>query len=149
MTGPEWPSRPGLTPDQQRAELRRLLDDAKAIGFNAIVMHVRTAADAMYPSKLVPWSVFLSGKSGVGPAPSYDPLAFAIAETHARGMQFHAWFNPFRAMLPNFQGKAAASHVTRAHRSWTRRASRHGSGWRFPRARVWCSCSEEAEVRCT
>jgi uncharacterized lipoprotein YddW (UPF0748 family) len=121
MTGPEWPSRPGLTPDQQRAELRRLLDDAKAIGFNAIVMHVRTAADAMYPSKLVPWSAFLSGKSGVGPSPAYDPLAFAIAETHARGMQFHAWFNPFRAMLPNFQGKAAASHVTRAHRSWIRK----------------------------
>jgi uncharacterized lipoprotein YddW (UPF0748 family) len=121
MTGPDWPSRPGLTPDQQRAELRKLLDDAKAIGLNAIVMHVRTAADAMYPSKLVPWSAFLSGKSGVGPSPAYDPLAFAIAETHARGMQFHAWFNPFRAMLPNFAGKAAASHVTRAHRSWIRK----------------------------
>ena len=90
------------------------------MGLNAIVLHVRTAADAMYPSELVPWSAFLSGTSGVAPKPAYDPLAFAVAETHARGMQLHAWFNPFRAMLPNFAGKAAASHVTRAHRSWIR-----------------------------
>ena len=120
MTGPDWPSRPGLTPDQQRAEFRTLLDNAKAIGLNAIVLHVRTAGDALYPSQLVPWSAFLSGKSGVGPKPAYDPLAFAIAETHARGMQLHAWFNPFRAMLPVFAGKAAATHVTRAHKSWIR-----------------------------
>lgn len=121
MTGPDWPSRPGLTPDQQRAELGRLLDNAKAIGLNAIVLHVRTAADALYPTQLVPWSVFLSGKSGVGPKPAYDPLAYAVAETHARGMQLHAWFNPFRAMLPSFEGKAAPNHVTRAHRSWIRK----------------------------
>jgi uncharacterized lipoprotein YddW (UPF0748 family) len=120
MTGPDWPSRPGLSADQQRAELRRLLDDAKAIGLNAIVLHVRTAADGLYPSKLVPWSAFLSGKSGVGPSPAYDPLAFAVAEAHARGLQLHAWFNPFRAMLPIFAGKAAPTHVTRAHKSWIR-----------------------------
>jgi uncharacterized lipoprotein YddW (UPF0748 family) len=121
MTGPDWPSRPGLSTAQQQAELRTLLDNAKAIGLNAIVLHVRTAADAMYPSSLVPWSAFLSGKSGVGPSPAYDPLAFAITEAHARGMQLHAWFNPFRAMLPNFTGKAAANHVTRAHKSWIRK----------------------------
>src|SRR5688500_3343509 len=50
MTGPDWPSRPGLTPDQQRAEMRRLLDRAKAIGLNAVVLHVRMAGDALYPS---------------------------------------------------------------------------------------------------
>lgn len=121
MTGPDWPSRPGLTPDQQRAEFRRLLDQAKAMGLNAIVLHVRTAGDALYPSKLVPWSAFLSGTSGRGPSPAYDPLAFAITEAHARGMQLHAWFNPFRAMLPNFAGRAAATHVTRANPSWIRK----------------------------
>jgi len=119
-TGPDWPSRPGLSPDAQRAELIALLDHAKAIGLNAIILHVRVAADALYPSTRVPWSAFLSGKSGVGPSPAYDPLAFAVSEAHARGLQLHAWFNPFRAMLPNFAGKAAASQVTRAHPSWIR-----------------------------
>jgi uncharacterized lipoprotein YddW (UPF0748 family) len=121
MTGADWPSRPNLTPDQQRAEFRLLLDRAKAIGLNAIVLHVRTAGDALYPSPLVPWSAYLTGKQGVGPKPAYDPLAFAIAETHARGMQLHAWFNPFRAMLPNFRNAAAPNHVTRARATWIRK----------------------------
>jgi uncharacterized lipoprotein YddW (UPF0748 family) len=121
MTGSDWPSRPGLTPEQQRAELRRLLDHARTMGLNAIVLYVRVAGDAMYPSRAMPWSVYLSGTSGVGPKPAYDPLAFAVAEAHARGLQLHAWFNPFRAMLPSFAGRAAPSHVTRAHKSWTRK----------------------------
>ncbi|HEY6220418.1 MAG TPA: family 10 glycosylhydrolase, partial [Gemmatimonadaceae bacterium] len=121
MTGPDWPSRPGMSPDDQRAELRILLDHAKAIGLNAIVLHVRMAGDALYPSHLVPWSTFLSGKSGEAPRPEYDPLAFAIAEAHARGLQLHAWFNPFRAMMPRSTAKMAANHVTRAHKSWIRK----------------------------
>ena len=116
--GSDWPSRAGLSPDSQKAELVALLDRAKAVGLNAVILHVRMAGDAMYPSKLAPWSAFLTGTSGE--APGYDPLAFAIAEAHARGLQLHAWFNPFRAMLPNFIGRAAPSHVTRAHKSWIR-----------------------------
>ena len=118
--GSDWPSRPGLSADTQKAELVALLDRAKAVGLNAVILHVRMAGDAVYPSKLAPWSAFLSGTSGVAPQPAYDPLAFAIGEAHARGLQLHAWFNPFRAMLPVFAGRAAASHVTRAHRSWIR-----------------------------
>lgn len=121
MTGAEWPSHQGMTPDDQRAELRILLDHARSIGLNAIVLHIRTAGDALYASHLVPWSVFLNGKSGVGPKPEYDPLAFAVAEAHARGLQLHAWFNPFRAMLPNSTSRMAANHVTRAHKSWIRK----------------------------
>src|SRR4051812_21646520 len=121
MTGADWPSRMGMSPDDQRAELRILLDHAKSIGLNAVVLHVRVAGEALYPSHLVPWSVFMSGKSGVGPKPEYDPLAFAVAEAHARGLQLHAWFNPFRAMLPRSTTKMAASHVTRAHKSWIRK----------------------------
>ena len=116
----DWPSRPGLSADSQKAELIALLDRAKAVGLNAVILHVRMAGDAIYPSKLAPWSAFLSGTSGVAPQPAYDPLAFAISEAHARGLQLHAWFNPFRAMLPVFAGRAAASHVTRAHKSWIR-----------------------------
>ena len=114
----DWPSSAGLTPDSQRAELRALLDHAAAVGLNAVILHVRLAGDALYPTQYAPWSAFLSGQSGVGPSPSYDPLEFAVREAHARGLQLHAWFNPFRAMLPIFAGRAAPSHVTRLHPDW-------------------------------
>jgi len=114
----DWPSAPGLSPDSQRAELRTLLDHAVAVGLNAVILHVRLAGDALYPTNYAPWSAYLSGTSGVGPAPIYDPLSFAVAQAHARGLQLHAWFNPFRAMLPIFAGKAASTHVTRAHPDW-------------------------------
>lgn len=114
----DWPSAPGLSPDEQRAELTSLLDQAAAIGLNAVILHVRIAGDAMYPSKYAPWSSLLSGRSGVGPSPSYDPLAFAVAAAHARGLQFHAWFNPFRAALPGVAGRMSSIHVTRAHPDW-------------------------------
>src|SRR6476661_2553304 len=114
----DWPSRPGMSPEEQRAELRGMIDHAAAIGLNAIVLHVRLAGDALYPTPLAPWSAFLSERSGQAPSPAYDPLQFAIDEAHARGIQLHAWFNPFRAMLPIFAGKAAPSHVTRMHPDW-------------------------------
>jgi uncharacterized lipoprotein YddW (UPF0748 family) len=114
----DWPSKPGLSPDAQRAELIALLDDAAAIGLNAVILHVRLASDAFYPTKYAPWSPLLSGQSGVGPSPSYDPLAFAVSAAHARGLQLHAWFNPFRAILPGVPGKPASTHVTRQHPDW-------------------------------
>ena len=114
----DWPSAPGLSPDAQRAELTTLLDEAAAIGLNAVILHVRVAGDAFYPTKYAPWSALLSGRSGVGPSPSYDPLAFAVAAAHARGLQLHAWFNPFRAALPGVPGRAASTHVTRQHPEW-------------------------------
>jgi Uncharacterized protein conserved in bacteria len=98
-----------------------MLDHAAAIGLNAVLLHVRIAGDAMYPSQYAPWSAYLTGKSGQGPQPPYDPLAYAVAEAHARGLQLHAWFNPFRAMMPVFVGKAAPSHVTRKHPEWIRK----------------------------
>jgi uncharacterized lipoprotein YddW (UPF0748 family) len=117
----DWPSNPNMTSEEQRAELRTMLDNAAAARLNAVVMHVRLAGDALYPTAYAPWSVFLTGKSGVGPSPAYDPLAYAVDEAHARGLQLHAWFNPFRAMLPNFAGKAAPSHVTKKHPEWIRK----------------------------
>ena len=97
-----------------------MLDRAAAARLNAVILHVRLAGDALYPTTYAPWSVYLTGHSGVGPKPAYDPLAFAVEEAHARGLQLHAWFNPFRAMLPNLVGKAAPSHVTRKHPEWIR-----------------------------
>ncbi|HSJ13824.1 MAG TPA: family 10 glycosylhydrolase [Longimicrobiales bacterium] len=96
----EWP-RAGATPDQHRAELIGLLDRARAAGLNAVVLHVRPAADALYPTARAPWSAYLTGAVGRAPEPAWDPLAFAIAEAHRRGLELHAWFNPFRAAPPD------------------------------------------------
>ena len=87
----DWPSRRDLTIDQQKQELMAILDRAAALHLNAIFLQVRPMADAFYASSLEPWSQFLGDKP-----PDYDPLAFAIAEAHARGLELHAWFNPFR-----------------------------------------------------
>ena len=117
----DWPSRPGLSAEQQQRELIALLDRAKAIGLNAIIFHVRLSGDALYQTKLAPWSAKLTGRQGVDPG--YDPLAVAIREAHARGLQIHAWFNPFRASLDGGI-RAARNHVTRLHPEWVRRYGR-------------------------
>lgn len=91
----DWPSRNTLSADQQRAEFDDILDRAKATGFNAIFLQVRSAGDAMYASQLEPWSASLTGQQGKDPG--YDPLAYAVAAAHARGLELHAWINPYRA----------------------------------------------------
>ena len=93
----DWPSTYTLSPQQQRSEMVALLDLAAETGLNAVVFQVRTECDAFYRSSLEPWSFFLTGNQGVGPSDGYDPLAFAVAEAHKRGIELHAWFNPFRA----------------------------------------------------
>jgi uncharacterized lipoprotein YddW (UPF0748 family) len=110
----DWPSRPGLPADSQRAELIAMLDRAAEIRLNAVILQVRPAGDAIYPSELEPWSDYLSGEQGRPPAPAYDPLAFAVEEAHRRGLELHAWFNPYRARHPSARGPTAASHISRA-----------------------------------
>lgn len=92
----DWPSKRDLTPDQQRQELIAILDRVAELKLNAVFLQVRPMADALYPSQYEPWSEFLTGTIGKAPEPAYDPLAFAVAEAHARGIELHAWFNPFR-----------------------------------------------------
>ena len=118
----DWPSRPGLTTDQQKAELLTLLDRAKALNLNAVVLQVRPACDALYASAIEPWSPYLTGQMGVGPMPAYDPLAFAVAEAHKRGLELHAWFNPFRVRQGNSgtHGLPSANHVSQTHPDWVR-----------------------------
>ena len=120
--GGDWPSRPGLTIEEQKAELASVLDAAKSDGLNAVLLHVRTAADAFYPTKRAPWSRYLVGGDdrSLGEYGGYDPLAFAVSEAHARGLQLHVWFNPFRAMPPDNLGRPVAGHVTRTHPDWVR-----------------------------
>jgi len=93
----DWPSRPGLKVKTQQSELRAIFDKCKALNLNAVILQVRPAADALYKSETEPWSGFLSSREGRDPG--YDPLAFAIREAHARGLELHAWFNPFRASI--------------------------------------------------
>jgi uncharacterized lipoprotein YddW (UPF0748 family) len=117
----DWPSRPGLSVDRQKAELIAILDRAKEVGLNAVILQVRPAADALYASPYEPWSEFLTGRMGKAPEPYYDPLAFAVQEAHRRGLELHAWFNPFRARDPSAKSPASPDHVTRAHPEWIRR----------------------------
>lgn len=111
----DWPSRPGLPPDSQRAELVRMLDRSRDLRLNVVILHVRPAGDALYPSALEPWSEYLTGQQGKAPEPLYDPLAFAVREAHARGLELHAWFNPYRARHPSSRSEAAPSHISRAN----------------------------------
>ena len=114
----DWPSRSGLTADQQRAELTSILDRAAAAGFNAIVFHIRPAADAVYRSSIEPWGSMLSGTQGGDPG--YDPLAFAIQEAHTRGLELHAWVNPFRAGNTSDSLRLSPAHLFTTRRDLVR-----------------------------
>ncbi len=109
----DWPSAPGLSTAQQQAELTAIFDRAAALHLNAVIFQVRPSADAVYASKLEPWSSFLTGRMGQAPDPLWDPLAFAVQAAHARGLELHAWFNPFRARYPGDGGTAARNHFSR------------------------------------
>jgi uncharacterized lipoprotein YddW (UPF0748 family) len=109
----DWPSKPGLPAGQQQAEFIAIVKRAKALRLNAVILQVRPACDALYPSNLEPWSEYLTGKMGKPPAPYYDPLAFAIQECRKRGLELHAWFNPFRARDPSGTSLVARNHISR------------------------------------
>lgn len=108
----DWPSEPGLPSEQQQDELIRIFDRAAALNFNAVVFQVRPAADALYESAYEPWASYISGSMGDPPMPYYDPLEFAIREAHRRGLEFHAWFNPFRAGHPADHSEISAGHIS-------------------------------------
>nr|WP_229256269.1 family 10 glycosylhydrolase [Duganella lactea] len=109
----DWPSRSNLSMAKQQAEALAILDRAKALNLNAIVLQVRPSADAIYPSALEPWSEFLTGQQGRPPAQPWDPLQFWIEQAHARGLELHAWFNPYRARHATAKTPLAANHIGR------------------------------------
>ncbi len=114
----DWPSKKGLTTEVQREEFIRLVEMHKRNGMNALIVQIRPATDAFYPSPYEPWSEWLTGVQGRPPSPYYDPLEFMITETHKRGMEFHAWCNPYRANYAIGKSSIAPSHVTRIHPEW-------------------------------
>ncbi len=116
----DWPSKPGLSTRQQQDEIIVLLNQQQQLGLNAIILQVRPAADAFYPSELEPWSRYLTGRSGQPPKPFYDPLKFWIDECHKRGMELHAWLNPYR-VAQKYTQPLATGHVAFRHRDWVLR----------------------------
>ena len=114
----DWPSSRNLNSDSQKVEFIKLLDMHQRNGMNAMIVQIRPATDAFYPSQYEPWSEFLTGTQGQPPVPYYDPLEFMIAETHKRGMEFHAWMNPYRAVFNISKSSIAANHITKIHPEW-------------------------------
>ncbi|MCF6312216.1 MAG: family 10 glycosylhydrolase [Verrucomicrobiales bacterium] len=117
----DWPSRPGLTAAQQQGEMIAILNRAAALHLNAVIFQVRPMADAFYKSRIEPWSHYLSGE--MGKSPGYDPLAFAVYEAHRRGLELHAWFNPYRAKTGS-KMSLHKKHVSRSQKSVIRKAGK-------------------------
>jgi len=135
----DWPANGNYSTEEQKAEFIRQLDMHQRNGMNAVIVQVRPACDAFYPSDIEPWSEWLTGKQGKAPIPFYDPLEFMIEETHKRGMEFHAWCNPYRAVFQighyttaykkhgrhkkkiqvwHNGSSIAANHVSKQHPNW-------------------------------
>jgi uncharacterized lipoprotein YddW (UPF0748 family) len=115
----DWPNSPSNSTEQQKQQLIDLLDHLKSTNVNTIIFQIRTECDALYSSAHEPWSYWLTGSQGTPPMPYYDPLEFAVEEAHKRGMEIHAWFNPYRAdrQVTNSYPKSA-SHITNTHPDW-------------------------------
>jgi len=114
----DWPKGATTDPEKQRADYIRLLDLHQRNGMNVMIVQVRPSADAFYPSAYEPWSEWLTGTQGKPPSPYWDPLKFMIEETHKRGMEFHAWLNPYRAIHNIGSSSIAPNHITRTRPDW-------------------------------
>jgi uncharacterized lipoprotein YddW (UPF0748 family) len=112
----DWPSRTGLSADQLKAELVRWFDVAVAYNLNAVFVQIRPTADAFWPSPLEPWSQYLTGRQGGDPG--FDPLAFMVAEAHARNLELHGWYNPYRVSMQANLGALVPEHPARQHPEW-------------------------------
>ncbi|GAA0906401.1 MULTISPECIES: glycoside hydrolase family 10 protein [Streptomyces violaceusniger group] len=112
----DWPSRPGLPAEQQRAELLGFLDTAVSRRLNAVVFQARPTADALWPSPYEPWAECLTGVQGRDPG--WDPLGTAVREAHRRGLELHAWFNPYRIANHTDPARLIPTHPARVHPEW-------------------------------
>ncbi len=114
----DWPSKQGLDAETQKAEFKSLLLQCKKNGLNALIVQIRPVADALYDSPFENWSRYLSGKQGVPPSPYYDPLHFMVEEAHKQCIEFHAWFNPYRALVDATKNPHTKEHITWQHPEW-------------------------------
>ncbi len=115
----DWPESGDLDRDSQKQDFREMLDYYQQLNFNTVIVQIRTAGDAFYPTELAPWSRFLTGLEGnAGSWEGEDPLKFMIDETHKRGMDFHAWLNPYRATFDGNTRVLSKQHVYHQHPEW-------------------------------
>jgi uncharacterized lipoprotein YddW (UPF0748 family) len=114
----DWPTDAKAPSDKQKKDLQTILDTQQKNGINAVIFQVRPAADAIYAKGSEPWSKYLTGRQGQAPDPFYDPLEFAVNEAHKRGMELHAWFNPYRATFDSNFSSLAQNHITRLKPEW-------------------------------
>jgi uncharacterized lipoprotein YddW (UPF0748 family) len=111
----DWPSKRTLSTEEQKKELTDMLDRAAELKFNAVIFQVRPCCDAIYDSPIEPWSQYLTGTAGKAPEPYYDPLTFAIEESHKRGLELHAWFNPYRVAFDHETNNVPEKHIAKRH----------------------------------
>lgn len=112
-----WPTNRLATPAVQQAELIAILDNVKANGYNTVFFQVRSECDALYNSSIEPWGYYLTGTQGLAPNPLWDPLSFAITEAHKRGLDLHAWLNPYRAKTTSAY-TTSVNHITVTQPTW-------------------------------
>ena len=135
----DWPSSSAVgVPDRQRDEMTAMLDSLQSIGINAVIFQVRPTSDALYYSELEPWSHWLTGMQGYWQQRNgllwdvedfYDPLEFVTTEAHDRGMEVHAWLNPYRVTIKSMDtAKFVSNHIMRRHPEWF---WEYGGQWYF------------------
>ncbi len=114
----DWPKSGTDAVEKQKADYIEILDSYKKLNYNAVIVQIRSVGDAFYPSKLAPWSRYLTGKEGEAPKLNYDPLAWMIEQAHQRGFEFHAWLNPYRATFDTKTETLSPEHDFFKHRDW-------------------------------
>nr|WP_287939585.1 family 10 glycosylhydrolase [Algoriphagus sp.] len=124
----DWPVSPDSPWEVQKREYIKLLDYYKNLNFNAVIVQIRTAGDAFYPSNFAPWSKYLTGKQGKAPATQENPLTLMIKEAHDRGLEFHAWLNPYRATMNLETSDLSPEHDFFKHRNWM---LKYGTKWYY------------------
>ena len=114
----DWPKSNIDAVEKQKADFIEILDTYKKMNYNAVIVQIRSAGDAFYPTDLAPWSRYLTGKEGKAPSPYFDPLEWMITEAHARGFEFHAWLNPYRATMDSRTEIVSPNHDFYKHPEW-------------------------------
>jgi uncharacterized lipoprotein YddW (UPF0748 family) len=130
VSNSDWPSKPGLSEAQVKSEYIGWLDLAVKLNHNAIFVHVRPSGDSFWPSDYVPWSSWLTGRTD-GAGPGWDPMPFLVSEAHKRNLEFHAWFNPYKASQQSTIATLPPNHPLRTHPEWALTYPASGSGARL------------------
>ncbi|WP_338408592.1 family 10 glycosylhydrolase [uncultured Flavobacterium sp.] len=114
----DWPKSNIDAVEKEKSDFIEILDTYKKMNYNAVIVQIRSVGDAFYPTQLAPWSRYLTGKEGQAPSPYFDPLQWMITEAHARGFEFHAWLNPYRATMDLKTEILSPNHDFFKHPDW-------------------------------